>query len=132
MSNFMKYFLPLFIVLSAFDQSTGQVLVGDIDINGNDKIKIIEVLVTEKFSSKSVNVFVDFGQRTNFSAGRIDSDDRQQAIIDPTTNKAMTFASSAAVLNYLELQGWKHYNSVILRDNRESCFFFYLRRKPSK
>lgn len=119
--------LPVFILAAM--SSFGQVFVGNVDINKDEKIKIIEVLVAEKLSGKSVNVFVDFGQKTNFKAGNLNNDASDQRIMDPETKKEMSFRSTSVLLNYLESNHWEHYDSLIFPDKASGAFFYYFRRK---
>jgi hypothetical protein len=57
-------------------------------------------LITERFSGKSVNVYLDYGQKTNFRAESIESKARDYTIVDPETKKEKAFASTAATLRF--------------------------------
>lgn len=121
-------FVPV-IMLCAISHSFAQVVVGDVDINKEEKVTIVEVLITERFSSKSVNVYVDYGQRTNLRAEHLESKASDYRIIDPETKKERVFASTAALLNFMDANNWEHYNSLSGRDSREAQFYYYFRRK---
>nr|WP_295929062.1 hypothetical protein [uncultured Dyadobacter sp.] len=126
----MRFLFALFFVLSAANRVFAQVLVGDVDINKEENVGIVEVLITERFSSKSVNVFVDYGQKTNFRADSFDGDDKDRKIFDPELKKEKVFASTAALLSFMERNGWEHYDSLMFRDdNRVAAYYYYFRRK---
>jgi len=109
--------------------SVSQVVVGNVDINKADDIRIVEVLVAEKFSNKSVNVFVDFGQKSNFKSGNLDNNSENQRIVDPETKKEIQFKSASALLNFMETNNWEHYDSAVVRDNSEKLFYYYFRKR---
>lgn len=126
----MKLILATLLMLSTMSRACAQVLIGDVDINKEEKVAIVEVLITERFSSKSVNVFVDYGQKTNFRAENIENKKvRDYMIVDPETNKEKIFASTAALLNFMAANNWEHYNSLYVRDSGKPGYFYYFRRK---
>lgn len=126
----MRFLFALCFVLCAHGGVFAQVLVGDVDINKEENVRIVEVLITERFSSKSVNVFVDYGQKTNFRANSFDGDDKGRKIFDPELKKEKAFASTAALLSFMESNGWEHYDSLMFRDdNRVAAYYYYFRRK---
>lgn len=125
----MKWTILPIVFLLSLGHSFAQVWVGDVDINKDDKVSVIEVLVTERLTRKSVNVFVDYGQKTNLKVRNLETDEKSQLIIDPVTKKEMTFASTAALLNFMESHDWEHYDTVTYRDNGTADFYYYFRRK---
>lgn len=125
----MKLTLVPFVMLCTLSHAFAQVFIGDVDINKEEKVGVVEVLITERFSSKSVNVYVDYGQRTNFRAENIESKVSDYIIVDPETKKEKQFASTAAVLNFMEANKWEHYNSLAVRDSGSASFYYYFRRK---
>lgn len=125
----MKLILVPIVILCSLGHAFAQVFVGDVDINKDEKIRIVEVLVTERLTRKSINVFVDYGHKTNFKVGNIETDEKAQLITDPTTKKEIPFASSAALLNFMESRDWEHYDTVTLRDNGSADFYYYFRKK---
>lgn len=126
----MKFLFAMVFGLCVANHAFSQVLVGDVDINKDENIRIVEVLVTEKFSSKSVNVYVDYGQKTNFRAGSLDGDDQARTIFDPEKKKERVFASTAALLGFMESNGWEHYESLVSNGNaRERVFYYYFKKR---
>lgn len=125
----LKLTLVALLMVSGFSHAFAQVVVGDVDINKEEQITIVEVLITERFSSKSVNVFVDYGQKTNFRAENIESKARDYMIVDPETKKEKAFASTAALLNFMAANNWEHYTSLYVRDSGKPGYFYYFRRK---
>ena len=80
----------------------GQVFVGNVNINDNDTINVIEVLVDRRGSRKSIEVFVDFGQKDNSNSNSVGVKSDDLLITNPQNKKKVTFRSTAAVLNFLE------------------------------
>lgn len=116
----------IFVVISI--PSFGQLFVGKVDINESDTIKVIEVLITEKMSNKYVDVYVDFGQKSNFRAGSLDNDPSDQRITDPATGKPIRFKSTIDVIQFLKANTWDHYDSVVIPDKGERSFYYYFKR----
>lgn len=106
-----------------------QVWIGDVDINQEKSVQIIEVMITERLSAKSVHVFVDYGQKTNFKVRNIETNEKALQIVDPETKKEKLFPSTAALLNFMESHGWAHYDTAINRNDGRSDFLYYFRRK---
>ncbi|MCF0063246.1 hypothetical protein MUK70_10285 [Dyadobacter chenwenxiniae] len=122
------FFMPIVLALISLP-TFGQLFVGKVDIDKSDSIKVIEVMIAEKMSNKYVDVYIDFGQKSNFKAGSIDNNPDDQRITDSTTGKPVRFKSTADVLNFLEAHNWDHYDSVIIADRGERLFYYYLRKK---
>ncbi|MCF0052637.1 hypothetical protein LXM25_21375 [Dyadobacter sp. LJ53] len=122
------FFMPIVLALISLP-TFGQLFVGKVDIDKSDSIKVIEVMIAEKMSNKYVDVYVDFGQKSNFRAGSIDNNPDDQRITDSTTGKPVRFKSTTDVLNFLEAHNWDHYDSVIIADRGERLFYYYLRKK---
>ena len=116
----------VFSLTSLFSYS--QVFVGDVNINQDENIKIIEVLVAARLSAKSINIFVDFGQKSNYRSGSLNNKSKDQRITDPKTQEEKLFVSSSALLNYMESNGWEHYNSLFVNDSG-GLFYYYFKRK---
>lgn len=125
----LKLVLATTLMLCTLDHAFAQVVIGNVDINKEEKVAIVEVLITERFSAKSVNVFVDYGQRTNFRAENIESKTSDYIIVDPETKKEKVFASTAALLNFMDANNWEHYNSLYVRDSGRPGYYYYFRRK---
>lgn len=126
----MKFILASILFWCVVHDSSAQVWVGDVDINKDEGIRIVEVLITERFSSKSVNVFVDYGQKTNFRADSFDNDDKARTIFDAEAKKEKVFASTAALLGFMESNGWEHYDSLMSRDKSGAgAYYYYFRKK---
>ncbi len=125
----MKLISVPLLTLFTLSRTLAQVVVGTVDINKEGQIGTVEVLVTERFSSKSVNVYVDYGQRTNFRAENIESKTSDYKIVDPETKKEKVFTSTAALLNFMEANNWEHYNSLAVREGGSPAFYYYFRKK---
>jgi len=108
--------------------SYSQLFVGNVNINQDENIKIIEVLVAARLSVKSINIFVDFGQKSNYRSGSLNNKSKDQRITDPKTQEEKLFVSSSALLNYMESNGWEHYNSLFVNDSG-GLFYYYFKRK---
>ena len=116
----------VFSLTSLFSYS--QVFVGDVNINQDENIKIIEVLVAARLSAKSIIIFVDFGQKSNYRSGSLNNKSKDQRITDPKTQEEKLFVSSSALLNFMESNGWEHYNSLFVNDSG-GLFYYYFKRK---
>lgn len=125
----MKFLFLSFFILHSVGCAFAQVWVGDLDINQEKSVQIIEVMIAERLSGKSVHVFVDYGQKTNFKVRNLETDEKALQIVDPETKKEKLFASTAALLNFMESHGWTHYDTATNRNDGRSDFLYYFRRK---
>lgn len=115
----MKITFTILAIFVSLSNSFSQVMVGDVNINDR-KINVIEVLVEGRFQSESVTVSVDYGQ-----GGK----NKNQQIINPTSSKEMKFNSSADLINYLENNSWKHYDTQIITKGSNVMFYYYFRKQ---
>lgn len=106
-----------------------QIVVGEVDINRADSVKIVEVYVDRRAFKNLVHVFVDFGQKDNFNARSLGNLNEGLVIMDTETKKKKTFKSTAAVLNFFEKNGWEYMNSVIENTSETSGHYYYFRRR---
>jgi len=126
-----KYlFLPVFALISTFSQA--QILVAGIDVNKQDTIKVVEVLIERGAIRRSVDVFLDFGQKDNSGYRTIGIKDDDLRIIDPVTNRKMVFKSTAAVINFMEKNNWLHYDTVTMAGGSSWAAYYYFRRNSGK
>lgn len=123
-------FFIAFSLLSSF--SYAQVVVGDVDINAADSVNVIEVFIDRRMSRKSVDVYVDFGQKDNSNALTIVGNSDNLMITLPGTKKKMVFKSTAAVINFLENNNWEHYNNLSVDTGNFAGFYYYFRKKTTK
>ena len=123
-------FFAIFSLLSSF--SYAQVFVAGVDINAADSINVIEVFIDRRMSRKSVDVYVDFGQKDNSNALTITSNSDNLMITVPGTKKKMAFKSTAAVINFLENNNWEHYNNLAVDSGTFAGFYYYFRKKTKK
>ena len=123
-----KYLLIISFILISLS-SFGQIFVGDVDINQADSVSVIEVYV-DRTPFKSVDVYVDFGQKDNSRAGGLGSRDADLRINDPVTKNRMNFKSTVAVLNYFDKNGWEQFdaNLALMRGNTIGSFFYFRRK----
>ena len=124
MNSFFMSLAFSFLSLASF----GQVFVGEVNINEEKSVKIIEVLIADKIK-KSINVFVDFGQKSNFTAGSLNNKSKDQRITDPVTKIEKVFNTTSEVLNFMESNGWEHYDSLVITDRGFNVFYYYFKRK---
>jgi hypothetical protein len=107
----------------------GQIIVGGVDINRADSVKIIEVYVNRRALRDLVHVYVDYGQKDNFNAQSLGNSNDVLVILDPETNKKKVFKSTAAVLNFFEKNGWEYTNSLIENTPETSGYYYYFKRR---
>jgi hypothetical protein len=55
-------------------------------------------------SNKYIDLYADFGQKSNFREGSLDNDPDDQRSTDAAAGKQIQFKSTSAVLNYLGIQ----------------------------
>ena len=123
----------LFVVCSLVSLfSYGQVFVGEVNINAVDSINVIEVFIDRRLSRKSVDVYVDFGQKDNSNALGIGNQSDYLMITIPQSKKKMVFKSTAAVINFLENNNWKHYDNLSISTGPFAGFYYYFRKKTEK
>ncbi|MCF2446440.1 hypothetical protein L0657_20950 [Dyadobacter sp. CY345] len=110
-------FIFIFISLPTF----AQIVVSGVDINAVDSIKVCTVKIDgiEQILG-DMDVSVDYGQIEKRATKRF---------TDKVTGKKLTFNSIAHVLNYMENNGWHHYDSQILDTRMTTIYYYYFRKK---
>ena len=126
----MKNFIHICIFLFASANAFSQIIVGKVDINSMDSVRLVEVFVERSTAIKSVDVYLDYGQNDNSNYAIIGVRNTNQRIMDPATNSKMIFRSTVSVLSFMEKNGWEHYESVALREGSRFGVFYYFKRKP--
>ena len=109
--------------------SFGQIYVGHVDITRLDSLRVIEVVIDRRGSGKTIDVFVDYGQKDNTnSLGMITRSDNVM-MKDPRTQEKVIFKSTAAAINFFEQNGWMHYNTIMDRSISD-VGYYYFRKSP--
>jgi len=111
--------LPIlfFITLPSFSQ----IVVSGVDINSIDSIKVCTVkLENLEQLLGDMDVSVDYGQVERKATKRF---------TDKSTGKRLDFNSMTHVINYMENNGWLHYDSQILDTKTETIYYFHFRKK---
>jgi hypothetical protein len=125
----MKRFLLIGCLALMSSFTFGQIVVGDVDINRADSVKIVEVYVNRRAFRNLVHVYVDYGQKDNFNAQSLGNLNDGLVIMDPLTNRKKVFKSTVAVLNFFESNGWEYMNSLIENTPETSGYYYYFRRR---
>jgi len=107
----------LFTTLPSFSQ----IVVSGVDINSIDSIKVCTVKIEnidQIFGDKDISV--DYGQVERKATKRF---------TEKLTGKRLNFNSVTHVINYMENNGWLHYDSQILATKTETIHYFHFRKK---
>lgn len=111
--------IAFFLFCSTF--SFAQVYVAGVNINEIDSVKVCLVNVsTFRSLAASNTVSVDYGQPDKRAVNRI---------TNKSNGEKTKFNSIGHILNFMENNGWVHYNSESLVIGNESEHFLYFRRK---
>jgi len=94
--------IPLLICLLASFTTCAQLIVGDLNVNLLNEVKICEVIVKDKVMSKDIDVTFEYGQSRKAA----------RYIIGLKKNKNKEFETISEVLNYMENNGWSYVNSI--------------------
>ena len=127
----MKRFLLIGCMAMVPSFTFGQIVVGEVDINRADSVKIVEVYVDRRAFKNLVHVYVDFGQKDNFNARSLGNSSEDLVIMDTGTKKKKVFKSTAAVLNFFEKNGWEYMNGMIENTSETSGHYYYFRRRQT-
>jgi hypothetical protein len=125
----MKQFIFLSLLLLVSTLGFGQILVGDVDINREDSIRIIEVYVDRKAFKNIVHVYVDYGQRDNLNALSLGNKSDDLLIVDSESKKKKVFISSGAVLNFFEKNGWEYINGFAENTSETAGNYYHFRKR---
>ncbi|MEO6686162.1 MAG: hypothetical protein ABIN24_09360 [Dyadobacter sp.] len=110
----------------------GQILVGNVDINRVDSIRIVELYVNRRALKNIVHVYVDFGQRDNLNAMSVGNRSDDLLIVEPLTKKKMVFTSTGAVLNFFERNGWEYINGFAENTGGTAGNYYHFRKRDQK
>lgn len=117
----MKNLITIIIFLLSLP-GFGQVLVGKVDINTLERVKICEMTVGKRSFSQVVEVSIDYGQLAG----------EGKEVRDPETKKIKQFNSVVDAMNFLESNGWSYVNSVIFPPDKDfPVLRYYFKRKES-
>lgn len=108
---------------------SGQIFVGEVNINAVDSIRIVEVFIDrERAFMNFVTAFVDYGQKDNFNA-QIIRKQTDNSIVVPGTNKKVVFKSTAAVLNFFQRNNWEYFDGFAENRTGATGFYYYFKKK---
>ncbi|MBE9462947.1 hypothetical protein ACFP1I_14900 [Dyadobacter subterraneus] len=117
----MKTSIVAAFLLFCSSCSFAQVYVAGVNINEIDSLKVclVNISTFRSFAAPD-EVSLDYGQPEKRDMNRI---------TNKSNGQKMKFYSIGHVLNFMENNGWVHYNSESLLIGIESEHFFYFRRK---
>lgn len=108
---------------------SGQIYVGEVNINAVDSIRIVEVFIDrERAFMNFVTAFVDYGQKDNFNA-QIIRKQTDNSIVEPGTNKKVVFKSTAAVLNFFQRNNWEYFDGFAGNRTGAPGFYYYFKKR---
>ena len=111
----------LLALLSIFNlHSFSQVIVDGVNINGMKNLKVCRVIAYEKAYGE-IKIDIDFGQK-------IYRFDGKNTIISDSAGQKKVFKHMLHVINFMEQNGWKHYDSNTKVANR-NIYHYYFRKK---
>ena len=131
----MKKSLIIFLsalALSVSAQDVGQdysIIVADVDIMKLEGVEYIELVGAQKLMSSEVNVFVDYGQKTQlFGKVQTIRDDSKGTFANGTgMNK--DFKSMIDALNFFNSRGWEYVNQYVVTSTNSNVYHILLKRK---
>jgi hypothetical protein len=111
--------ISIFIFFPVFAFS--QVFVSGVDINKIDSVKICQITVSGFKNLGGISsLSLDYGQPDKKSLNQITS---------AVTGKKMKFNSVVHVLNFMENNGWIHYDSQSVLFGNENDRYLYFRKR---
>jgi len=128
----MKNYFLLSVLFIVSMSSQAQVIVGKVDVNLVDSIRIVEVYIDRPAARKVVSVALDYGQMDNSMFGTIGIRNDDFRIMDPKTNSKMVFKSTAAVINFMDRNNWDHYDTVAITSGSSAGFYYYFKKRLVK
>ena len=120
----MKNLLFLFLLLPCF--ASNAQIINNVDISKLEEVQYIEVVSSEKFMSRKITIFVDYGQDT-----KIITRDKVQRIEDDK-GVIVHFNSVTHALNYLYKHGWVYVDAYVVPDGNSKFYHYLLERKNEK
>lgn len=120
-SQIMKISIVTVFLLFCSTWTFAQVFVSGVNINEIDSLKVCLVNVSTFRSLAAPNtISIDYGQPDKKALNRV---------TNKSNSEKMKFNSIGHVINFMENNGWAHYNSESLVIGNESEHFLYFRRK---
>ena len=131
----MKKLILLFVSLVTFTVSAQNtdsdysIVVADVDIMKLEDVEYIELVGQQKLMSFEVNVFVDYGQKTQlFGKAQTIRDDSKGTFANGTgMNK--DFKSMIDALNFFNSRGWEYVNQYVVTTSNSNVYHILLKRK---
>ena len=127
----MKQFVLLAGLTFMSTLAFGQIWVGEVNINQEDSIRIVEVYVNRRALKNVIHVYVDYGQRDNMNAMSLGSRSDDLLILDPETKRKKVFISTSAVLNFFEKNGWEYINGFAENIPESAGNYYHFRKRNS-
>ena len=105
------------------------IVVADVDIMKLEDVEYIELVGQQKLMSFEVNVFVDYGQKTQlFGKAQTIRDDSKGTFANGTgMNK--DFKSMIDALNFFNSRGWEYVNQYVVTTSNSNVYHILLKRK---
>jgi hypothetical protein len=131
----MKKLIFLFVSLLSLTVSAQNtdsdysIVVADVDIMKLEDVEYIELVGQQKLMSFEVNVFVDYGQKTQlFGKAQTIRDDSKGTFANGTgMNK--DFKSMIDALNFFNSRGWEYVNQYVVTTSNSNVYHILLKRK---
>ena len=111
----MKKLLLIPMLLPCF--ANAQVLVDRVNVNDLENVHILVVAIASRALSSKLNVTIDYGQNRSV---------KRSCALTNERGEPKVFYSIAAVLNYMEQNGWKYVDS---NDNDPEGYAYIFKRK---
>lgn len=110
-------------------ESDYSIVVADVDIMKIEGVEYIELVGSQKLMSFEVNVFVDYGQKTQlFGKVQTIRDDSKGTFANGTgMNK--DFKSMIDALNFFNSRGWEYVNQYVVTSTSSNVYHILLKRK---
>jgi hypothetical protein len=110
-------------------ESDYSIVVADVDIMKIEGVEYIELVGSQKLMSFEVNVFVDYGQKTQlFGKVQTIRDDSKGTFANGTgMNK--DFKSMIDALNFFNSRGWEYVNQYVVTSTSTNVYHILLKRK---
>ncbi|MEL6849612.1 MAG: hypothetical protein AAFP92_13915, partial [Bacteroidota bacterium] len=88
--------------------------------NKMEGLKTVQVLVVARFFSPNVRVIIDYGQKLNWRG--------LGSYVTDSEGKKQDFTGHIMVLNFMERNGWLHYETLALSRGSQIVYHFYFRK----
>jgi len=119
----MRKIILLIITVFFCFSTKSQIIVEGIDINNEPSVEICQVVAYGKFLSKKVIISIDYGQEISFW--------QKRTIVSDTVGEEIVFNTVIDAINFVEKNGWTHYESLAITMTSSKVYHYYFRRKDT-